>query len=429
LRSPLLAGSVAIMTTTAVASLLGIVFWGVSTHLLAPRQIGAAAIALAFASGFALLGSQGIQPALIVRLPALPERRRGAATAAAAFLAIVATTIVALAGVVAVPHLSLALGVVLTPGMAALVVVAAAAQAAAGISDAACIAERRARGMTGRNTAFAIAKLLAVAAALVVLPAGVRSAHGAEVIVATWAAANGISAIVALGWLHGSTGLNLERCELAEHARSLRGVGAHHISTLGGQLPGLLFPILVGLRLGASSAAFFNVAWMVGSICVFISPAVGTALLADGRHEPSQLVQRARASALLIGLGLVVPALVLVFAGGPLLSLFGASYVTSGGRWLLVAVAFSAFPDAITNITVAVWRVRGRLTAASLLNAGMAVTSLALSWLLLPHVGVSAPGWAWLAAQTAGTAAVIVSARRKRRSTSSPMPATWVSEG
>ena len=427
-RSPLFAGSVAIMSTTAIASLLGVVFWGVATHQLAPRTIGAAAIALAFANGVALLGSQGLQPALIVRLPRLGPDHRGCATIAAVILAVAATAIVAAAGVIAAPELSVELRTLLTPTLAALVVAAAATQAAAGVTDAACVAERRARGMTGRNTAFAGAKLILVAVVLALLPAHARAAHGAEVIVGAWAAANAASTAVALRWLYGRSGYGLDPAELVAQIRALRGVGAHHLSTIGGQLPGYLLPILVGVRLGASSAAFFNIAWMVGGVCVFISPAIATALLADGGHEPARLAERARASAVLIGAALVVPVVVLVFAGGPLLRLFGAGYSASG-RWLLIAVALSAVPDAVTNIAVTVWRVRGRLTATWLLNGGMAVVSLAGAWLLLPGLGVSAPGWAWLGAQTEGAVAVFLAVRHSRRDPGGAIHRASLSEG
>jgi O-antigen/teichoic acid export membrane protein len=416
------------MGTTAVGSLLGVVFWGVSTHLLAPRQIGAAAIALAFVNGFALLGSQGIQPALIVRLPKLPEESRAAATVAAVAVAAAAATTVAAIGVIVVVLVSTTLRGVLDPPLAALVVVAAGTQAAAGVTDAACVAERRSRGMTGRNAAFGITKLILVAVTLGLLSAADRASLGAALLVAAWALSNGVSTVVALRWLHGRGKGRIATAELVVQARSLRGVGAHHLATLGGQVPGYLFPIIVGARLGAEPAAVFNIAWMVGGICVFISPAVGTALLADGGHEPSRIVARARASAVLIGLGLVVPVLVLILAGEPLLGLFGDRYATSAGRWLLIAVALSAVPDAVTNLAVSVWRVRGRLTAPWLLNVGMAMTSLTSAWLLLPRVGVSAPGWGWLGAQTLGTAAVILSIGRVRRVARSSISHTRASE-
>jgi threonine/homoserine/homoserine lactone efflux protein len=51
-------------------------------------------------------------------------------------------------------------------------------------------------------------------------------------------------------------------------------------------------------------------------------------------------------------------------------------------------------------------RVRGRLGVAAGLNLGMGIGTVALSWVLLPVLGINAVGWAFLAMQVGGCAFV-----------------------
>jgi hypothetical protein len=84
------------------------------------------------------------------------------------------------------------------------------------------------------------------------------------------------------------------------------------------------------------------------------------------------------------------------------MSFFGPSY-PQHGLALLMLLAISAVPDAITCIYVSLLRVRGRLRFAAFLNLTMAGVSLALAWILLPILGIAGAGWAWLIAQSTGT--------------------------
>jgi Na+-driven multidrug efflux pump len=78
---------------------------------------------------------------------------------------------------------------------------------------------------------------------------------------------------------------------------------------------------------------------------------------------------------------------------------------------LLRVTLLASIPDAITNVYVSVLRVRGRLPVAAGLNLVMGLGIVGLSWLLLPALGVSAVGWAFLAAQTGGCAFVAMGLR------------------
>ena len=82
---------------------------------------------------------------------------------------------------------------------------------------------------------------------------------------------------------------------------------------------------------------------------------------------------------------------------------------------MLIILAVSAIPDAITNIAVSILRIQHRIRLTAALNLGMAVVAVGFSWVFLPVLGIDAPGWGWLISQTIGTVAVAFAVFRKSK--------------
>jgi hypothetical protein len=94
-----------------------------------------------------------------------------------------------------------------------------------------------------------------------------------------------------------------------------------------------------------------------------------------------------------------------VALAGPLaLDVLGDGYRRAGAA-ALVLLAVALLPDAVTNVVVAVWRVRRRYGPAIAVNTGMAVAAVggAVAW--GPGAGARGAATAWLAAQAAGAVA------------------------
>lgn len=415
-RMPLVGGSSAVMTATVVTSLLGFGYWWLLTQHMSAHAVGAAVSAMALASTAALLATAGLQPALAVTVPALAPSGQRAVTRLAIRQAATRASIAGVLAVTGVRLASASLPELSSPLVAALIVATAAAVAVAGVVDAACMGRRRARGMSGRNGAFAAGKL-AVVTVTVVIAGDWGPTAACALVLASWGGCALISAAVTVRWLFkdvphvlsdaASTGVTTDA------APRLAAVGWHHATEVAGQLPGLALPLLVAVRLGPVQAAYFNITWMVGGVCFLLAPAVASALVADGGHEPDRLSHRARTALLVVGGLLVPPVAVFTVAGSRILDVFGAGYGASG-TGLLVLLALSAVPDALTNVAVAVWRVRGRLARAAALNAGMSTAALCFTALTLPWLGIAAAGWAWLLAQAAGCVVVGVDLARRR---------------
>jgi len=168
----------------------------------------------------------------------------------------------------------------------------------------------------------------------------------------------------------------------------------------------LLLPVLVVARLGAGSNAYFYITWMIGSVFFMVSPSISQALFAESVRDVVGLrptvVKAFRIAALLL-----IPAMVAMVAGGKLiLAIFGQAYVSSG-YVLLVLLAISAMPDAVSNVAVAICRATNRLGYSASINLGILVVTVVSAWLLMPRFGLPGVGIGWLAAQVAGALACI----------------------
>ncbi len=174
-----------------------------------------------------------------------------------------------------------------------------------------------------------------------------------------------------------------------------------HVVTVAASVTSFVLPIIVLARLSESDGAYFYATWMLGAVFFMISPCIAMALFAETATDPEDIPALARRCSRIIAALLGPLILVYLICGGWALRVFGESY-SAHGKTLLIVLTLSAVPDAVTNIAVAVLRAVGRLREAMTLNVSMLLACLALSWILLPFMGIVAVGISWLAAQSLG---------------------------
>lgn len=414
----LVRNSVLVMATTGVNAAVGYLFWIAAARSFTPVAVGQATAAISAMNLAALIATLGVGTALIAHLPGLAGRhddRSRHLTAAVAYTGI-AGLVFGIGLVVVLPMIDAQL-TPLVRGWAAVVVVAGVvAQVWGVVFDGLFVAERRAEGLLARNAGFAVLKLVLLVAGAAAL------AVGARFILTAWVVA---SVVTLLGTVVFLVRRLLEPLRVApggavaEVRRMARPALVHHLAVLGGEVPMFLLPVIVVARAGAAEGAFFYTTWMVGSLFFTISAAASASLFAEGGYAPDELRHQRRRTVRLIA-ALLAPVMVGMLVAGPLvLGLFGVQYAAAGYP-LLVLLVISAVPDAVTNVGVAQWRVQGRTGLVAALNIGMATVTLVGTWLLAPHLGVVAPGWAWLTAQTLGTVVVLLDGARSRSGSRRP---------
>ena len=421
----LVRNSVFMMATTVATAGLGYVFWAFSAHEFSKQEIGLGSSVISLCTTVALLTSLGPCATLIEQLPA--SERSSAWTAVLTRICLITAGVTVVVAVAIVPVLrtfSQYRPFFGTAMPALLAVAGATSWTLVDLFGAVFIAARRAGRLLTIQTSISGSKLL------LVFPYAAVGASAVGV-VGAWAASAMIGVSLGTIWLIPQMGLGrrlghqprrrlgeatdrrphatIHWPRRAQHRRpsappskaSMQRMLGQHMTSVGGSLTPLLLPTLVVVRLGATANAYFYITWMVGGAFFMVSPSVASSLFAEGMRVGADL-RDVTARAMRIIVMLLVPAMAVMVAGGRLvLGLFGASYATAG-YGLLVLLAVSALPDAVSNVAVAICRVTNRLGYSTVLNLGILVVTLAAAWVLMPSLGIAGAGAAWLGAQLIG---------------------------
>jgi len=423
----LIRNSLFMMSATVATAGLGYIFWIVAARVFSAAQVGIASAVISLCSTVALLTYLGPAAMLVERLHTYEHSRawNSFIVRTCAPTAVVTAVLAA----VAIPLIAQAKGYGSyfgAEGALVLAVIGAAVWTVVQMYCSAFVAARRADGV------FAVQGLISVFKVLLVVPL-CAAGLGAPGIVVAWVASSVIGAAAGAFWLlprigpaavaAGETGEQHRRrarparsarpARPARHARrsgNRAGYVSHligqHLTSVGGQMTPLLLPVLVVARLGAGANAYFYITWMIGSVFFMVSPSVSQALFAESVRYDAGLrptvVKAFRIASLLL-----IPAMVVMVAGGKLiLAIFGQAYV-SAGYGLLVLLAISAMPDAVSNVAVAICRATNRLGYSASINLGILVLTVTSAWLLMPRFGLLGVGIGWLAAQVLSALACI----------------------
>jgi len=414
------------MATQASNGLLGYAFWILAARLSGTDAVGFATALLSVMTLVAFAANLGLSWSLMHNLPGLRGRDEWSVTVTTGLSAAGgAGILVAAAVLVVLPRASARFGALgHEPWLALLFVLGGSLSTVVSVADAVFSADRSSHQMLIRNLGWNIAKM-----ALVCAPLAIGARLTGTGIVGSWVLALLASAcgvlLVQLRRIGHRYG-DLRRGAGAALGRLRSSLGAQYVSQLAAAIPQFALPAIVVARLGSTQNAYFYVTWSLGAACFLISPSVAVALFAEGMHRPGETAPALKRSVAIIA-GLLLPVMVLLAVGGrDVVGLFGPGYADHTGL-LLRLLILSAVPDAVTNVYLVLLRLRGRVRAAATLNAGMALLAIGGAWVLLPPLGVSGAGWAWLGAQSAGAVGVLVAVtvarlRRPARSRGAHFP-------
>jgi O-antigen/teichoic acid export membrane protein len=184
----------------------------------------------------------------------------------------------------------------------------------------------------------------------------------------------------------------------------VRFVRAEHAGSMCWMVAVFGLPVIVLARLGAEQAAAYAVVWAVAWALYRVTAGIGRSI---ATVEPARL-DEARKAVVRRCLVVVAPAAVLVAVTAPfLLSVFGEHYADLGAAALALA-ALSAVPNIVTATAVRTARLRGRAGVLVGVPAAVALLVVALSWLFIPWLGITAIGLAWFVAQVVVAAGILV---------------------
>jgi O-antigen/teichoic acid export membrane protein len=386
--APLHKNAYALMLGSVSTALLGLVFWSLAARHYPVESVGIQAALISAMQFLAAVSALSLNNVLLRFLPVTgPATRRLIASA----YAICACTgaIVALVFAAGTGVWSPALSFLRTDPVWTLAFVASTSvYVIFSIQDFALVGMRRAVWVPVENTLVSVVKIVV----LLVL-AGQFSGAG---IFASWSAPTafavaGITFFVLGRFARTHIATTTSVASRLRVRRLARYAMGDYVGALMWRAAGSLVPIIVLNRLGAAASAYFVLPWLIFSALQFGVLAATRSLTVEGAIDRDRL--RLHCQRMLVQmLGMLAPIVaVLVIAGPTLLEAFGGSYAAEGGsllRWL----AFASIPAVIVTLASSVARVQERPRLLATLGAAAAFPIIALSYVLLPVVGIVGVG-------------------------------------
>lgn len=390
-RDPLLRNGHLLAMGSLINAALGAVFWVCATRWYDDSVVGVSYSALAAATLLAAVGQLNLND-LLVRFVPTAGRHTRRLILTCYLISGGCSASVAVGFLLLVPRITPELDFLLHPATGVCFVAATAGYAVFVLQDGALTGVRRPGWVVAENVMFATVKivLLAVGAAMALFTG----------ILLSWAGALAVAVLV--------TNFFLLRRVVPRHesgsprtARPPRLVGyaaADYAGSMFRMAAYDLLPLLVLATMGAEASAYFSLAWIVGYMLYLVTTNMGSSLIVEATRSPRRLTEQTfrmlRHSALLM----VLAVLTTVVAAPHLLSLFGPQYAEHGTA-LLRLVALSALPNLLVSLAVDVARARRRMRTVVGLQLALCVLVLGLSGVLLPVMGLTGAGVAWLVAQ------------------------------
>lgn len=385
-------GHVLTMSSLLTAS-LGAIFWLLATSWYSVRDVGIGYAVLAAATLLSGIGQLNLNDVLIRFLPSAGRHSRRLVLRCYA-AAVTASALAALAFLLLVPRLTPNLEFLRSPLYAIGFVAGTAGYAVFVLQDGSLTGLRRPGWVLGENALFAVVKTLLLALfAFWALGSG---------ILLSWVGALAVSLLVTSTYLlRRALPVHQRRTPTAAPPPGLLGYAAADYTGFLFRLAAYnLVPLLVLDQLGPEQNAYFSLAWVIAYTLFLATYNMGSSLIVEAAGNPARLAEHTRTvlrhSGALIAAGVAV-----VVAVAPwLLRLFGPGYAAEGTT-LVRLLALSALPNLVLGVAVDVARSRRQLRRVVGLQAALCVLVIGLTVLLLPPLGLTGVGLAWLLAECA----------------------------
>jgi O-antigen/teichoic acid export membrane protein len=393
LPKSLTVNALALMTATIGAQALGLIFWAVAAHLRPPDTVGQASAAIAALTLLSTIAQLNLTNVIVRLLPA--AGRLGTSLVARGYLVVVLLSLVA--GLV---YCVSGLGRhVVTGGWVEYLEFSLAVPVLAvfALEDSVLTALRMPPWVAAENITTAIARIA-------LLPVLFVTAMGAvwSWVLPAFAAALLVNSLIfgralpAHGRVPGT---------LPGRRRLLSFVAAEYTGNICALASVQVMPLIVVWQLGPAAAAFLTLPWLIASGISLVLWNVSASFVVEtaGSHgHPGTLLRRS----LLLWSGIVAAAMIVCVAGArPLMELVGAQYVADGVPLLRLIGLSAPFTALVIIYATLVWLdQRVWLLAGFQAIAGILLLGATLA--LLPRLGLTAVGWAYLGTQAALAAAV-----------------------
>jgi O-antigen/teichoic acid export membrane protein len=403
-HDPMLRNGHALIFSSGITQVIGVFYWVVAARAYPADVVGRNSVALNVMLFLAAVAELNLMSTLIRFLPTSGSQSRRLILTIYAVSASIAA-VIGLGFLVLIPRIEPQLAFLRSsPFLAMWFVVAVVVGAIFVLQDGALTGVRAAPFVPVENAAFSVLKLGLMLPLVRLMPA--------SGIFVSWTIAIAIIIIPANGYLFfRAIPGHLQRHPVSTAPPMFRDMRSYVIPD---SLAGLfilactyLLPLLVINRLGPSAAGHYSLAWIIGYALYSVSLNMGSSLLVETAADQSVLRDRCFQSIAHLA-KLIAPVVALIILAAPYALLaFGSGYAKADVT-VLRLLALSALPAIITNTAVSVTRSQRRMRMV----VGIQICVFALVWglgiALVGPLGITGIGAAWLIAETAVAAVLVI---------------------
>lgn len=393
LRTPLHRDGYALAASSAFTAAAGLLYWIVAAKAYDAQAVGVNSALIS--SMMFLAGIAGLNlPNIVVRfLPEVGDQTRKVivlAYSATAVVAVIATGVFLIGVGGLAPKLRFLRD---DEALAAWFVVSTVAWCLFTVQDSVLTALNRAVWVPVENAAFSLGKLGLLAVLAAALPTyGIFVSWTVGMVVSVFV----VNAVIFSRLARRASAVTTEGTAMLRDRAFGRYFAADYVCSVAWVSAQNLMPVVVTAVAGATTNAYYALAWAVALPLYALVIAITTSLVLHGTRDPSALPALTRKAARQ-GALVLVPVVLLVVALAPqLLELFGQTYSDRSVAVLRLLVT-GALPYLVIALSVSMARVTRRLKGAVIALVTQAALALGLVTPLLHAFGVTGAGIAWLA--------------------------------
>ncbi len=395
LRLPLFRNGYALILSAATTSGLGMLYWALAARFYPTELVGlgsAAISAMLFLSGLSQLGLNSVLVRFVPLAGRATTRLVVCSYLISAGLAVLLSFIFTRGLDVWAPALKF---VGASPVWQASFMLATAVWCIFALQDSALTGLRQALWIPLENTAFAIAKIvLLVILAKSFQEVGIFASWNVPVFICLFP----INFLIFKHLMPRHIRALNERAVPLTLEPIVKFVGGNYLGSLFFQASTALLPIIVTNLAGAHANAYFYPPWMIVTALQLVALNMATSLTVEATLDRAKLSAYSR-RAFVQTARLVVPMVISVLLGAPLiLQVFGSAYATEGSA-LLRLLALGVLPNILIALFIGLARVQNHPRLIVIVQGTFSLSMLGLSYLWLPTLGITGVGVAWVASQ------------------------------
>jgi O-antigen/teichoic acid export membrane protein len=405
-RTPMYRNGYALVLSSLTTSALGVVFWVLAAHLYPTEVVGfnsALISAMMFLSAVSQLNlNNGL-----IRFVRNAGRSAGRFALLSYVISIAMSGTVCLVFLAGLKYWAPAMAVISTsPLLIAWFVAATASWCIFALEDGVLTGIRFATWVPVENSVYSLEKIaLLVIFAFFIPQLGVFAAWTLGVV----ALILPTNFLIFRSLLPGQPGIGTAPSEKSSFRSTqvAKFVAADYLGGVSWMACTYLMPVIVTNRIGSTSNAYFYLAWTIANTLYLITPNIGSSMIAETSTDPDKVWAHLHRVFLQVA-SLVIPLALAITLGAPIiLKVFGNRYSIEG-TFLLRLLALSAIPNMVTALFISVARAQQRRVAMLVTMVFLSAAILALSYLLMPGLGILGVGIAWLVGQSLVAAVILL---------------------